>query len=196
MKHEGCRGEIRAWLWGSEVGRLDRCGAEMMMRNKPTGRCGTSLQQNEFAVGLTAFEAPLGLADGRWPGTVGVELEGRVQVGQADVGIVSIGIITVFLKADELGQVSCVEWGGRGRAILCCGLILLNANFLSPTFSFGIRWCQFVPRSACCCDHLAIWVVFLPTFLVQTPMVTSVRDPPQTGSRKIEKLLALETEKP
>lgn len=60
-------------------------------------------------MGLTAFEAPLGLADGRRPGTVGVELEGWVQVGQADVGIVSIGMITVFFKADALGQVGCVE---------------------------------------------------------------------------------------
>ena len=58
---------------------------------------------------LTAFEAPLGLADGRRPGAVGVELEEQVQVGQADVGVVSIRIITVFLKADELGQVSCVD---------------------------------------------------------------------------------------
>ena len=99
--------------------------------------CGRSLRggkrrgRTNLLWDLTAFEAPLGLADGRRPGAVGVELEEQVQVGQADVGVVSIRIITVFLKADELGQVSCVDWGGRGRAIFCCGLtLLLQTSYL------------------------------------------------------------------
>lgn len=59
---------------------------------------------------------------------------------------------------------------------------------------FGAQLCPFVPRR-CWCGHLAISVVFIPKFLVQTPMVTRVREPPRTCLRKMEKLLAHEAEK-
>lgn len=126
---------------------------------------------------------------GLWTAWVGGHLgevllgEGPGQVGEAEL---STGTASAPLRSGRRASVGTgQEESGPAR---------FPAHLLFLAFPFGAQLCPFVPRR-CWCGHLAISVVFIPKFLVQTPMVTWVREPPRTCLRKIEKLLAHEAEK-
>lgn len=116
----------------------------------------------EFALGLTEFEVPVGQADGRHPGTAGLssgqrwrwdgwmwEFSAR-ELSLCSWKLMKLPGLVVWSEKKELGSYSGVV------------LTLLFANVLFLTFSFGPQWCQFGPRNASWCGHLAIWVVFIP----------------------------------
>lgn len=153
----------------------------MRLQGGVTGQVGTVMSGGAHRVVRGGME----LASGRprSGGTWGRCCWERGRVGEAEL---SAGTASAPLRRGRRDSV------GTGQEEP--GPAHFPAHLLFLAFPFGAQLCPFVPRR-CWCGHLAISVVFIPKFLVQTPMVTRVREPPRTCLRKMEKLLAHEAEK-